>query len=203
LSAREAVAVAAKPATTKTRRSAAARRRALAQPRAAAVPPPADPESRLSGDHHDSLRLWLRMFTCTLLIERRIRAKLREEFATTLPRFDLMAQLERNPEGLRMGELSRRLMVTGGNVTGITDQLAAERLVERAPIATDRRAYAVRLTPKGKRAFDAMAAAHERWVIELLSGLDASERRRLCALLDRIKTTVRGREAAATEESTR
>jgi DNA-binding MarR family transcriptional regulator len=182
--------------------SASARPRALAKPRAAVLPPPADPESRLSGEHHESLRLWLRMLTCTLLIERRIRARLREEFATTLPRFDLMAQLERNPEGLKMGELSRRLMVTGGNVTGITDQLAAERLVERAPIANDRRAYAVRLTPKGKRAFDAMAAAHERWVIELLSGLDAGEQRRLCALLDRIKTTVRAREAA-TEESTR
>jgi DNA-binding MarR family transcriptional regulator len=184
-------------------RSVAGRPRALAKPGTNAVPPPPDPESRLSGDHHESLRLWLRLMTCTLLIERRIRARLREDFATTLPRFDLMAQLERNPDGLKMGELSRRLMVTGGNVTGITDQLVAEKLVERAPFANDRRAYAVRLTPKGKRAFDAMAAAHERWVIDLLSGLDTSERRRLCALLDRIKTTVRGSEAALTEEHTR
>src|SRR5512135_2946428 len=84
-----------------------------------------DHESRLHDDHHESLRLWLRLLTCTLLIERRIRARLREDFGTTLPRFDLMAQLERNPAGLRMGELSQRLMVTGGNVTGITDQLVA------------------------------------------------------------------------------
>ena len=91
----------------------------------------ADPESRIHDDHHESLRLWLRLLTCTMLIERRIRAGLREAFATTLPRFDLMAQLERNPAGLKMGELSRRLMVTGGNVTAITDQLVAEGLVER------------------------------------------------------------------------
>ena len=76
-----------------------------------------------------------------------MRARLRERFAMTLPRFDLMAQLERNPKGLKMGELSRRLMVTGGNVTGITDQLVAEGLVERAPDPGDRRAYAVPLTP--------------------------------------------------------
>jgi DNA-binding MarR family transcriptional regulator len=155
----------------------------------------ADPESRLSDADHEALRLWLRLLTCTLLIERRIRVRLREEFATTLPRFDLMAQLERHPAGLRMGELSQRMMVTGGNVTGITDQLVTEGLVERRAIAHDRRAYAVRLTPKGRRAFDTMAHAHERWVIELLSGLDAGQRKRLRGLLGRIKTTIRAREA--------
>ena len=158
-----------------------------------------DPESRIHDDHHESLRLWLRLLTCTLLIERRIRAGLRGAFATTLPRFDLMAQLERNPAGLKMGELSRRLMVSGGNVTGITDQLVAEGLVERRPIAHDRRAYAVRLTPKGKRAFDAMASAHEQWVIELLSGLDPGERKRLHVLLGRIKTTLPIGEPAAND----
>ena len=82
-----------------------------------------DPESRIHDAHHDALRLWLRLFTCTQLIERVIRARLRRNFNTTLPRFDLMAQLERNPDGLKMSELSKRLLVTGGNVTGITDQL--------------------------------------------------------------------------------
>jgi DNA-binding MarR family transcriptional regulator len=157
----------------------------------------ADPESRLSDLHHESLRLWLRLLTCTLLIERQIRARLREEFATTLPRFDLMAQLERHPAGLRMGELSQRMMVSGGNVTGITDQLVAEGLVERRPIAHDRRAHAVRLTSKGRRVFDTMAIAHERWVIELLSGLDAGQRKRLHGLLGRIKAAIRARDAAS------
>jgi len=150
-----------------------------------------DAESRVHDEHHETLRLWLRLLTCTLTIEGKVRARLRERFATTLPRFDLMAQLERNPRGLKMGELSRRLMVTGGNVTGITDQLVAEGLVRREPIVGDRRAYAVQLTPKGKRAFDAMAAEHERWVEELMSGLTRAERDRLYALLGRLKSTIR------------
>src|SRR2546425_12610836 len=111
-----------------------------------------DPESRVHDAHHDALRLWLRLFTCAQLIERTIRVRLRREFNTTLPRFDLMAQLQRNPGGLKMGELSKRLLVTGGNVTAITDLLVAEGLVERAAIAGDRRAFAGRLTAQGRRA---------------------------------------------------
>ena len=150
-----------------------------------------DPESRVHDAHHEALRLWLRLFTCTQLIERAIRVRLRREFATTLARFDFLAQLERNPEGLKMRELSQRLLVTGANVTGLTDQLVREGLVRREPIAGDRRAFAVRLTAKGRSAFAAMAAAHEQWVIKLLSGLTAAERRALYALLGRTKALVR------------
>jgi len=146
-----------------------------------------DPESRVHEAHHESLRVWLRLLTCTMLIERTIRARLRTQFRTTLPRFDLMAQLERHAKGLRMGEISERLMVTGGNVTGITDQLVTEGLVERVPIPEDKRAFVVRLTARGKRQFDAMAAAHERWIIEMLSVLPQSERDRLYAGLGKLK----------------
>ena len=93
-----------------------------------------DLEARAHSEHPDELRLWLRLLTCTQLVEKEVRNGLREQFATTLPRFDLMAQLERSPEGLKMNELSRRMMVTGGNVTGITDQLVAEELVERVNV---------------------------------------------------------------------
>jgi DNA-binding MarR family transcriptional regulator len=144
---------------------------------------------------HDALRLWLRLLTCTTLIEGRVRAGLRERFATTLPRFDLMAQLERNPEGLRMGELSRRLMVTGGNVTGITTALVAEGLVERRAIPGDRRAQLVRLTPAGKRTFDAMAVEHEGWVKDMVGGLTPADRERLRALLGKLKTTIAARDS--------
>ncbi len=154
----------------------------------------ADPETRLLDAHHDahheSLRLWLRLLTCTLTIERGIRSRLRERFAMTLPRFDLMAQLERNPLGLKMGELSRRLMVTSGNVTGLTDQLVNEGMVERVAIPTDRRAFLVRLTVKGKATFDVMAAEHESWIVAMFSGLSGSERDRLHAILGRLKTTI-------------
>jgi len=166
----------------------------IAEPAALA----SDRETRLHDDHHDALRLWLRLLTCTMLIEGRIRARLRDRFDTTLPRFDLMAQLERNPDGLRMGELSRRLMVTGGNVTGITAALVAEGLVERRAIAGDRRAHLVRLTPAGKRAFDAMAAEHEGWVEAMVGGLAAVDRERLQALLGKLKTTI----SAPADEST-
>ena len=132
-----------------------------------------DLEARAHAEHPDELRLWLRLLTCTQLVERELRTRLRDEFETTLPRFDLMAQLEREPEGMRMNELSRRMMVTGGNITGITDQLEAEGLVERAEVEGDRRAYLVRLTPKGRQQFNAMAQAHEAWIVDAFASLSA------------------------------
>ncbi len=147
-----------------------------------------DQETRVSDDHHESLRLWLRLLTCTLMIERRVRAELRERFSITLPRFDLMAQLDRHPLGLRMGELSRRLMVTGGNVTGLVNELVVEGLVERLAIPGDRRAQAVRLTAKGKRVFGGMAVEHERWIIVMLSGVPAADRARIFELLGGLKS---------------
>lgn len=156
-------------------------------------PAGSDAESRLSAHDHDALRLWLRLFTCTAMIEGHVRAKLRERFAMTLPRFDLMAQLQRYPQGLKMGELSRRMMVTGGNVTGLTDQLVAEGLVERKPIAGDRRAHAVCLTAKGKSAFDAMAREHESWIVELTRSVPAADRAALYASLGALKHAVGAR----------
>jgi DNA-binding MarR family transcriptional regulator len=138
-------------------------------------------------DDHSALRIWLRLLTCTQLIERRVRSGLREEFGTTLPRFDLMAQLERHPEGLKMNELSRLLMVTGGNVTAIVDQLEKEGLVERGSPA-DRRAWSIRLTSAGKKSFAEMARAHEQWVVELLAGLTSRERDELLKLLAKLKS---------------
>ncbi|HEU5178340.1 MAG TPA: MarR family transcriptional regulator [Burkholderiales bacterium] len=138
------------------------------------------------GDH-SALRIWLRLLTCTQLIERRVRSGLREEFGTTLPRFDLMAQLERHPEGLRMNELSRLLMVTGGNITAIVDQLEKEGQVERLDDSADRRAFRIRLTRSGEKSFLEMARAHEQWVVELLGGLSRKEHDELLKLLAKLK----------------
>ena len=138
-------------------------------------------------DDHSALRIWLRLLTCTQLIERRVRSGLREEFGTTLPRFDLMAQLERHPEGLKMNELSRLLMVTGGNVTAIVDQLEKEGLVERLDEPADRRAFCIRLTRAGDKTFAEMARAHEQWVVALLSGLSRREHEELLKLLAKLK----------------
>jgi DNA-binding MarR family transcriptional regulator len=139
-----------------------------------------------SGDHR-ALRIWLRLLTCTQLIEQQVRSRLREQFGTTLPRFDLLAQLERHPEGLKMNELSRLLMVTGGNVTAIVDQLEKESLVERLAEPADRRASRIRLTPAGERGFADMARAHEEWVIEMLGGLTRKEHEELLRLLAKVK----------------
>ncbi|MBI3728596.1 MAG: MarR family transcriptional regulator [Burkholderiales bacterium] len=147
-----------------------------------------DMESRLTQDDHQSLRLWLRMLSCTVMIEGEIRSRLRSEFGITLPRFDLMAQLERHPEGLRMGELSKRMMVTGGNITGITDQLEQEKLVTRVADLKDRRAYSVKLTPAGRRAFKRMAAVHEAWIADMFSGLQSEQKSKLFELLSQVKT---------------
>ena len=146
-----------------------------------------DPETRLNVAHHGSLRLWLRLLTCTLTIERRVRDELRGRFAITLPRFDLMAQLERSPDGLKMNELSQRLMVSGGNVTGLTDQLEKEGLVVRMDDPEDRRAYTIKLTPAGRALFGRMAAVHERWVVELFAGLNATEKSQVYRLLAKLK----------------
>jgi DNA-binding MarR family transcriptional regulator len=156
-----------------------------------------DAESRGSDGDHLSLRLWLRLLTCETMIEHHVRDRLRDRFDITLPRFDMMAQLAREPKGLKMSELSRRLMVTGGNVTGLTDQLVAEGLVVRRPIRDDRRAFNVRLTPKGKRQFDGMASQHERWIVELLDELSADERESLYDLLGHLKAAVAAKREGA------
>ena len=127
------------------------------------------------------------MLACTNIIEAQVRSRLRSQFGITLPRFDLMAQLERSPEGLKMGELSKRMMVTGGNVTGITDQLVAEGLVVREDNPKDRRAYIVKLTPEGRKAFKRMAGSHEQWIVELLGGLGEKDRQQFYGLLATLK----------------
>jgi len=146
-----------------------------------------DMEARGHSEHPEALRLWLRLLTCTQLVEKQVRTQLREQFDTTLPRFDLMAQLERSPEGLKMNELSRRMMVTGGNVTGITDQLVQEGLVERVDVEGDRRAYRVRLTPRGRKLFDEMARQHEAWIVAAFESLSPREVESLHKLLGKVK----------------
>ncbi|HEX7888916.1 MAG TPA: MarR family transcriptional regulator [Ramlibacter sp.] len=156
-----------------------------------------DMEARAHSEHPEALRLWLRLLTCTQLVEKQVRTLLRERFDTTLPRFDLMAQLERAPAGLKMNELSRRMMVTGGNVTGITDQLVAEGLVERIDVEGDRRAYRVRLTSKGRKQFNDMARQHEGWIVEAFAGLNEKDLATLHRLLGKVKDQALARQETA------
>jgi DNA-binding MarR family transcriptional regulator len=146
-----------------------------------------DTESRATHDDHLSVRLWLRLLTCTNLVEGRVSSRLRDDFDTTLPRFDFLSQLERNAGGLRMTEISKRMMVTGGNVTRIADQLLAEGLITRSVAPGDRRAAIVKLTAAGRRAFAEMARNHEGWIVEMFAGLSETDRTQLYALLAKLK----------------
>ena len=159
-----------------------------------AVPSPRDRETSLTKDDRLDLRVWFRLLTCATLIERSVRQGLREEFGITLPKFDLLSQLDRADEGLTMGELSRRLMVTNGNVTGLIDRLVTEGLVARQPSPHDRRAQVVRLTPAGKQAFDNMIPKHQDFIAERFQGISRAELAELHRLLGKLKTSFEARE---------
>jgi DNA-binding MarR family transcriptional regulator len=150
-----------------------------------------DRESVVLHDDKLELKLWLRLLTCTNLIEANVRNLLRENFDTTISRFDLMAQLDRAPDGLTMGELSSRLMVSGGNVTGLVEGLRREGIVARKAHPGDRRSQIIRLTVKGRRLFDAMTPVHEQWIDRLLNGMSRAEMEELFTLLGRLKQSAR------------
>lgn len=170
-----------------------------------ALPFPPDAELKAAlrpGDHRGETRLWLRLLTCTTLIEAEIRRRLRGQFGVTLPRFDLMAQLEKEPGGLTLSEISRRMMVSNGNITGLVDRLAQSGHVERRVSESDRRAQVIRLTGEGRAAFAAMALAHEGWLAELFDGLGPDAEDELMRLLARTKDSVRrasGKDSPTTE----
>lgn len=141
------------------------------------------PDSADSGK--DRLRLWLRLLRLTRQVEGELRERLRTEFGTTLPRFDVLAALYRKAQGMTMTELSRLLMVSNGNVTGIVERLVEDGLVSRTSRYGDRRTSIVRLTDKGAETFEELARVHRGWVGRLLSDFDAEETKMMIALLDR------------------
>jgi DNA-binding MarR family transcriptional regulator len=162
---------------------------------------PLDAETKVAerpADHEAELRLWLRLLTCTTLIEGEVRRRLRDEFDVTLPRFDLMAQLDKAPSGMTLGELSQRMMVSNGNVTGLAERLVEQGLLDRRPSPNDRRAQIVSLTAEGRRAFRAIARTHEDWIAEIFGGLDPGEIDQLMALLGKTKTSARSAVNGAT-----
>jgi DNA-binding MarR family transcriptional regulator len=147
---------------------------------------------KLGGAPHSktSLRLWLRLLSCSMIIERRIRTRLEEDFESTLPRFDVLAALEREPDGLTMSQLSAALLVSNGNVTGIVSRLIEETMVIRNLESDDRRIATVRLTRKGREAFQRMARAHEKWVDKMFAGLDDAQMEQLMTLLASVRHSI-------------
>jgi len=148
----------------------------------------------ISKDGKERLRLWIRLLRASRTIEAELRDRLKKDFDTTLPRFDVMAALYRAPDGMLMSDLSRFLLVSNGNITGIVDRLVSEGLVKRARRNGDRRTSMVRLTDEGSNAFAQIAAAHERWVGELLGGVTDDDTKRLSAMLKSFRSNWEGRE---------
>ena len=155
---------------------------------------PLDAETKVAErphDHKDELRLWLRLFACKEVIETEVRRRLRDGFDVTFPRFDLMAQLYRAPKAMTLGELSQRMMVSNGNVTGLVDRMVEQGLVSRRPSPKDRRAQLVSLTAQGRRFFAAMARANGDWIGEILADLSSDEIETLMRLLAKTKASAR------------
>jgi DNA-binding MarR family transcriptional regulator len=155
---------------------------------------PLDAETKVAErphDHKDELRLWLRLFACKEVIESEVRRRLRDSFDVTLPRFDLMAQLYRAPKAMTLGELSQRMMVSNGNVTGLVERLLEQGLLSRRPSPKDRRAQLVSLTSEGRRFFRAMARANGDWIGDMLADLSADDIETLMRLLAKTKASAR------------
>jgi DNA-binding MarR family transcriptional regulator len=144
-----------------------------------------------SDDHGDELRLWLRLLTCTTMIEGEVRSRLRERFDVTLPRFDLMAQLDKAPDGMTLSDVSKRMMVSNGNITGLVERLVQSGHVDRRTSEVDRRVQVIRLTKSGRAEFRKMAAEHEIWIADMFSDLGEKDVRELMRLLGKTKLSVR------------
>lgn len=140
----------------------------------------------------ERLRLWLRFLKASRTIEAALRERLRTEFASTLPRFDVMAALSRYETGLKMSQLSEVLRVSNGNVTGIVDRLSEDGFLVRVPVPGDRRASLVRLTKRGQEEFTRQAEAHEAWISAMLSDFSASEARDIGIRLDQLEASLSG-----------
>ncbi len=155
---------------------------------------PLDAETKaveMPEDHRDELRLWLRLLTCSTLIEGEVRRRLREGFDVTLPRFDLMAQLDKAPDGMTLSDLSKRMMVSNGNLTGLVERLVTSGHLDRRVSSEDRRALVISLTERGREEFRAMAAEHESWIADLFGELTIKDQKELMRLLAKTKLSAR------------
>jgi len=135
-----------------------------------------------------SVRVWLRLLSCTMAIEKEVQRRFAER-GMTLPRFDVLAALDRHGE-MNMGALSQALLVSNGNVTQLVQKLVRDGLVEMHKLPSDRRTSIVRLTPDGKAVFDRLARAHQDWIDQMVGGLDYTQRERIYVALGVLKMSI-------------
>lgn len=138
----------------------------------------------------EGLRLWLRIVSLTQMVEQQIRTMLREQFDSTMPRFELLSALDRVPDGLTMGELSQWLMVTKGNVTGIAERLSEDGLIKRYPTPTDRRSFCVTLTAKGKKLYKEMEQEYENLLDKTFAEVSLDDSDVFTGVLAKVKDSI-------------
>jgi DNA-binding MarR family transcriptional regulator len=138
----------------------------------------------------EGLRLWLRIVSCSQMVEQEVRSMLRDKYESTLPRFELLSALDRVPDGLSMGELSGWLMVTKGNVTGIAERLSEDGFIKRNPTPTDRRSFCVTLTPKGKKIYKEMEEDYESLLDKLFTDVSLDDSDTFTGVLAKVKEVV-------------
>lgn len=152
------------------------------------VVPIAEKHDGKLGDRANT-RVWLRLLSCTMAIEKEVQRRFGER-GMTLPRFDVLAALDRHPEGMTMGALSKMLLVSNGNVTGLAQKLKGDGLIEMTPLPSDRRTQIVKLTSEGKQQFNKLSRAHHDWIDQMLAGLDFTQRERLYVALGTMKLSI-------------
>lgn len=150
----------------------------------------ADPSTAPQLDGKEHLRLWVRLLACAHTAEQRVKSRIKERFGINQTAFNLMSQLDRFPDGIRMGELSRRTVVTGSNLTAVIDDLAKRGYVARSPAPNDRRATLIALTEAGREAFSWMSPIHATWIEEVFAEMPAEDQAELCSRLDELKAAM-------------
>jgi DNA-binding MarR family transcriptional regulator len=136
--------------------------------------------------------VWVRLLDSHNLMLGELRRRLADR--CSMARFDLLANLERE-DGQTPAALSRRMLVTAGNLTGLVDRAERDGVAQRRPDPTDRRLSRVWLTDKGRQLVQSLLPVHAEHVSELMASLDAAERRELRRLLGKLRDSLHTRNA--------
>ena len=138
----------------------------------------------------DDIRTWLRLVKAVLPMEREVNRMFQHEFGQSLPRFDVLSQLERSrPGGHAVGVLADLLIASAGNITRLISRMEDEGLVHRTMADGDRRRQIVVITNKGLDLYRTMEDRHTRWCVERMAGLSADEKADLQRLLIKLRAT--------------
>jgi MarR family 2-MHQ and catechol resistance regulon transcriptional repressor len=139
-----------------------------------------------------ALGMWVKLVRATATFGKFSGDNIRS-FGLTEPQFGVLECLG-HLGPLTLGEISRKQLVSGGNITCVIDNLEKEGLVERQHSLKDRRTIVARLTSKGKKMFDDIFTQHARRIAEIAAVLNESEQQQLSILLKKLGTELQQRD---------